>query len=299
MIDKIKYEEKHDNFDNPVTGYVLASDLNEIKIVVNNLVDSANNGNTQIIDDNNVVPNKTWSSKKIDEKFDLVFDAIENIPLIDDLSLSVNKTWSSEKINRELQNYTPYSFEIINAIDSKINIVSGGIKVSTITTDITIDASSATPGITGKLLVIVDDEGNHIVNYADGNVGDKIPTNSLPRAETEFSWYKTNKKTIWNVKIISEGIEQTTIPTISLDNYFYTLEVFHFEDDSEILMSVNGGPWIQYPGKFNVDQVDRPAGYWQFKIKEGVDRIESKVAFSLPLSAIRRGFPEIIPVLLH
>lgn len=190
------------------------------------------------------------------------------------------------------------SFNYVTAVNKDIEINSVGIKKSILTDDVNIGAMTAIQGMFGKLLLVQDDEGNHVMNYKTNNIGEKIPTNTLPRAVTELNWFKDDVRAWWTVRVLFEGIEPTPIPTIALDNYYFTLEVFDFYDDSEILMSVNGGAWVPYPGKFSVAQINRPAGYWRFKVKEAEGRIESKIASSLPLSAVRTGFAMPLPITL-
>lgn len=164
-----------------------------------------------------------------------------------------------------------------------------------LTQDTVVTAFDRSAGEDGKLIVVQDDEGGHLITYKDGELGGNVILDTYPRSIMILEWIRDDVNVYWTSRIAKPGIEPTSIPTIRIDDYLDTLEVFHFFPDSEILMSVNNGPWVQYPGKFNIGAVDRPAGYWRFKVKEGVDRIESKIAYSLPTHAVKIGFPETLP----
>ena len=60
---------------------------------------------------------------------------------------------------------------------------------------------------------------------------------------------------------------------------------------SEILVSENGGSWIVYNGPISVGNIDRPQGYWQFKIKSAAGRNESVVSLS-PAFIVANTIPQ-------
>ena len=171
------------------------------------------------------------------------------------------------------------------------------MKRITATKNLILDALSAKPGSFGTLYIDQDDIGGHIITLNTGNTG-IIVLNTLPRARTELNWKRTDREVNWTSLVLDPGIKPTTLPTIRIDDRLDTLEVLHSLPDSEILMSVNDGPWINYPGLFSIGAVDRPPGYWKFKIKEGFNppRLESGISSSLQVYAAKKGFTFKFPV---
>src|SRR5690606_17593445 len=55
---------------------------------------------------------------------------------------------------------------------------------------------------------------------------------------------------------------------------------------SEILVSENNGPFVQYTGPISVGNFNRPAGYWRFKIKAATGRAESIVIKSTAVTSM-------------
>jgi hypothetical protein len=74
-------------------------------------------------------------------------------------------------------------------------------------------------------------------------------------------------------------------PTLLADDLANTLTAFHSLGTTEILVSVNGGPFTTFTGMINVGNLSRPTGYWRFKIKASLQRNESAVVSS-PLFTI-------------
>lgn len=77
------------------------------------------------------------------------------------------------------------------------------------------------------------------------------------------------------ILIVQKNIIVPTSPVVTSDDEKNTITVSHSFGQSEILVSENNGTYQQYAGPLSVGNVDRPAGYWKFKIKEAVDRVES------------------------
>lgn len=70
-------------------------------------------------------------------------------------------------------------------------------------------------------------------------------------------------------------------PTIVADDVANTLTATHPLGNSEILVSENGSPFVQYTGSINVGVAERPEGYWRFKTKASLpERNESDIAKS-------------------
>ena len=107
---KIDYINKIDNNDDPILGYVLAADLNQIKLVVNNNADEITN---QINDSSDSLL-KTWSSNKIKTE-------LSKASSIDDTVIDVAKVWSSQKTNTEIQKLDIMIFEDIVDVDGLVN----------------------------------------------------------------------------------------------------------------------------------------------------------------------------------
>jgi hypothetical protein len=80
-------------------------------------------------------------------------------------------------------------------------------------------------------------------------------------------------------KIATSAITPTAPVLVSYD-VANTLTASHVLGSSEILVSVNNGTYVAYSGQINVGNVDRPFGYWQFKIKAAQLRNESSVVKS-------------------
>lgn len=169
--------------------------------------------------------------------------------------------------------------------------------------DIRVTALEQPPGATGILLVKQNDEGGHVITLAAGNsfsTGQtSIVLNTFPRAVTRLYWERYDVGAFWRSETVDPGIKPTTRPTIAIDDYYDTLDVYHQLGYSAIEMSIDNGPWQDFTGPFNIGAVDRPAGYWRFKIKAlEPTRLESKIAYSLPTSSIKEGFPYVLPLTL-
>lgn len=198
----------------------------------------------------------------------------------------------------ELYQSTGYGFEYINAVNGVVNIVSVGMKKVVITQNTKFDASSNPPGTFGRVIAIIDDEGGHTFDYAVNNTGDVPRSNTLARAETEFTWFRTDTGTFWQSRILKGGLVQTVVPVFAIDDYNKTLEIFSGYPDDQILLSTNNGPWEVYTGKFSFADLNRPAGFWRAKVIAGYNRLESKIQYSLPTYVGKRGFPMVLPVTL-
>lgn len=66
-------------------------------------------------------------------------------------------------------------------------------------------------------------------------------------------------------------------PNLLADDDNNTLSAAHPLGISEILVSVAGGAYAAYAGTINVDDVDRPVGYYKFKTRAAAGRDESPV----------------------
>lgn len=110
-----------------------------------------------------------------------------------------------------------------------------------------------------------------------------------------FHYYFTTFPTIFEMPVVvtGGGVEPEVIepgdipetitpepPTLTANDTLNTLTAAHALGNSEILVSVNGAAYVQYTGVINVGDVDRPAGYWKFKIKAAQYRNESAVVNS-------------------
>jgi len=69
-------------------------------------------------------------------------------------------------------------------------------------------------------------------------------------------------------------------PALTANDTANTLSASHPLGASEIVVSENNGTFAAYTGTINVGNVNRPAGYWKFKIKAAAGRNESSVASS-------------------
>lgn len=78
-------------------------------------------------------------------------------------------------------------------------------------------------------------------------------------------------------------------PTITADDSANTLSASHALGVSEIVMSVNGNPFVAYSGPISVGDNARAAGYWRFKIKSATGRTESAVANSPAFTQLPTG----------
>lgn len=188
-------------------------------------------------------------------------------------------------------------FEYIYPDANGVLNIDGTVRKAIISTDITVSAGEGRLGESGVLIIKQDDKGGHLIKFAEGSYG-SVVLNTLPRAITQFDWVRTDEGIYFTSRAISEGLRTTQVPTISINDYYDTLEVFFPFPNSELLMSVNWGPWVPYNGKINIGAFDRPAGYWRFKIKEAVGRLESEISESLPVFAAKKGFPYVLPVKL-
>jgi hypothetical protein len=87
-------------------------------------------------------------------------------------------------------------------------------------------------------------------------------------------------------------------PTLTADDAGNTLSASHTLGVTEILVSENGGAFVQYTTTINVGDVARTAGYWQFKVKAGTNRNESAVigspAFTVTIPNTNPAAPTII-----
>lgn len=190
----------------------------------------------------------------------------------------------------QVQDLIAGKFEIVSPVNNNVIVSGPNMKKAVVSSATTVNALPATPGQTGILIIVQDDIGGNVVSLSPLNKG-TVVLNTLPRAITELKWMRIDTSAYWETRVLEPGIVPTTLPTINLDDYYDTLEVYHSLPDSEILMSVNNGPWVPYPGKFSIGAVDRPAGYWKFMIK-GLEptRLPSAIASSLPARSIKKGF---------
>jgi len=177
-------------------------------------------------------------------------------------------------------------------------IVGSSMQKVVISQDAVINANVNSAGQRGVLILKVNDDGGYKYSFAEGNIGNTI-LNTLPRAQTRLYWERYDDLVRWTSDIIMEGIKPTPIPVFAIDDYYDTLEVFSSYADSEILLSTDNGPFLPYPGKFNIGAVDRPAGYWKAKVKSlEPSRLESYIAYSLPTHSVKVGFPFVLPLTL-
>lgn len=79
---------------------------------------------------------------------------------------------------------------------------------------------------------------------------------------------------------IRNAKSKPTPPVISADDVMNTLSASHELGSTEILVSENSGVFMSYTGTIDVDNVDRPYGYWRFKIRGTEERYESDIAYS-------------------
>jgi len=192
----------------------------------------------------------------------------------------------------------PFSFDIISDVNGLVSVSSMGMKKLLITRDTRFSAIDALPGMYGRIVAVIDDEGGHLLTIAEGNEGTNPPNNTLARAETELNWFRTDTAVYWTSRILVGGIEQTVLPVFAIDDYNKTLEIFASYPDDQILMSTNGGPFLPYTGKISFQDIARPAGFWKAKIIAADRRLESKIQSSLPTHVGKYGFPLALPFTL-
>lgn len=159
-----------------------------------------------------------------------------------------------------------------------------------------IDGSTALPGTSGYLIIRQDDiasrrlyilpESNNL-----GTLGSVGTNNVLPRAVTTIHWYRDDEYCYWRLQDVVKGIYPTIKPVFRVDDVANTLEVHHQLPSSEMEISTNNGPWVQYTGTIYVGPVNRPAGYFRARVKDHPSRTTSPIAYSLPFNAVIKGFP--------
>lgn len=182
-------------------------------------------------------------------------------------------------------------FSYIDADDlNHIEIYNSIMYKSVISSDVTVGAILSPAGTKGTLIIVQDDLGGHLTSLAPNNKGTSIVLNTLPRAVTELTFIKTDNDAYWTSRVLDPGIQITQVPVFRIDDLYDTLEILHSFNDSDILISTNDGPYVEYTGPFSIGAVDRPAGYWKTKVKATPNRMESAVANSLATSSIKKGF---------
>jgi hypothetical protein len=160
-----------------------------------------------------------------------------------------------------------------------------------VTRDVTVGSITSPAGDEGRLILVQDDLGGHKSTLAPGNKGDAIVLNTLPRAITSLQWYKDDTGVYWTSKIMNPGIKPTSKPVFQLNDYLNTLDIFHELGYTQIELSTDGGPWLQFTGPFSFGAVDRPKGYWRARVK-GLEptRLVSAISYSNPVNAAQIGF---------
>ncbi|MCW3081047.1 T9SS type A sorting domain-containing protein, partial [Segetibacter sp.] len=136
----------------------------------------------------------------------------------------------------------------------------------------------------GNSEIVVSENGGAFVTYLGPiNVGNV----SRPAGYWKFKIkgsIQRNESAVVNSPIFTITVTPVA-PDLSADDAANTLTAFHSLGTTEILVSVNGGPFAVFTGMINVGNVSRPAGYWRFKIKAALQRDESSVVSS-PLFTI-------------
>lgn len=172
-------------------------------------------------------------------------------------------------------------------------------KVTLVHPTTVISGMGRTPGESGILVVKQDDiSGRNFTLGGEGNIGTVGAQDALPREIYTLRWYRTDEHCFWEMGDKVKGIFSTVIPVIRVDDYLNELEVLHHLPDSELEISVNNGPWIQYTGTMQIGAVDRPAGYYRARVKDDPSRTVSPIAYSLPFKSQTEGFPYILNLIL-
>lgn len=110
--------------------------------------------------------------------------------------------------------------------------------------------------------------------YNAGDWADAVHPNSQGHIKLEANLYAA-------LNAISGDSVTPAAPVITADDTANTLSASHVLGTSEILYSENGGAFSQYNGDvINVGDVERAAGYWQFKTKAATNRNESAISNS-------------------
>ncbi|WP_145859040.1 hypothetical protein [Pedobacter suwonensis] len=126
---------------------------------------------------------------------------------------------------------------------------------------------------------------NPVNVYSGGNtavtdIGLTASTQYFYRLRVSASGFASSDYDVDNKTTDVPGNVTPVAPTLAANDTNNTLSASHALGASEIVMSVNGAAYIAYPGTISVGDVDRPAGYWKFKIKSATGRNESPVVNS-------------------
>lgn len=191
---------------------------------------------------------------------------------------------------------TEGGFEYIFIDDDDVARLTSTSAVQKVTLDrdgVYLDGMHRSPGDSGILLVVQDDTASRRFYLSEGgNRGNIYINNHLPRAITAYDWFRDDKYCFWRIRETVKGIFPTIKPVFRANDRENTLEVLHRLPDSELEISINGGPWIPYEGPIDVGVVDRPAGYWRARVKPNLEeRTNSPIEYSLPFHVEDTGFP--------
>lgn len=185
----------------------------------------------------------------------------------------------------------PYGFEYIDDEEGVINIEDSVTYKHIATGNVKVNALDTQPGMSGVLIIKQDDLGGHRITLDTGNNGAAIIINTNPRAETRLSWERYDDAVYWKNEIITTGLLATTLPIFAINDYYNTLDIFHQLGYTEIEISTNNGPWVQFIGPITIGAVDRPRGYWRARIKANEPtRLVSGISYSNPVFAAQFGF---------
>ena len=131
----------------------------------------------------------------------------------------------------------------------------------------------------GSSEILVSENGGLFIPYAGQiNVGDI----ARPAGYWKFKTKAALKRNESGISLSPEFTMTVTpdAPTLSVSSTSNTLSASHPFGNSEILVSVNNGPYNAYVGSIFVGNVARPVGYWKFKVKAAQKRNESAIANS-------------------
>jgi hypothetical protein len=129
-------------------------------------------------------------------------------------------------------------------------------------------------------ILVSENEGAFVQYTGQINVGDVARAAGYWKFKTKAGSGR-NESAVVNSPAFTEVTANTpNPPTFIADDAANTLIVTHPLGNSEILVSENGGAFVQYTGQINVGNVARAAGYWKFKTKAVSGRNESAVVNS-------------------
>jgi len=106
-----------------------------------------------------------------------------------------------------------------------------------------------------------------------------------------------NVNYFYKIKLIRAGGSVPIIvpspPTIVANDQLDTIEATHQVYPNNIVVSINNNSYEKYNGHLSVGNVNRPEGYFKFKIEAGFNRTESSIVYSPAFTVSNDPVPEL------